>query len=187
MNTNNILGTYKLVLVGAGGVGKSSLVIKMKNKNFKFNDKYFPTLGVEVQNLIFRTSHGIICFNVWDIAGQQKFQGLRDGYYIGGDCAIVMYSLENQESVDRSLSFVSDLLKHNINQTKIVLCRNKINTFNDTKYRTKDLRDKEKLFGSDVLISTKHNLGIISLLGEICRKVTGISDLYVEGEIRPLQ
>ena len=26
-------------------------------------------------------------FNVWDTAGQEKFGGLRDGYYIQGQCA----------------------------------------------------------------------------------------------------
>jgi len=26
---------------------------------------------------------------VWDTAGQEKFGGLRDGYYIQGNCAIV--------------------------------------------------------------------------------------------------
>lgn len=42
------------------------------------------TLGVEVHPLVFYTSSGPIQFNVWDTAGQEKFGGLRDGYYIQG-------------------------------------------------------------------------------------------------------
>ena len=42
------------------------------------------TLGVEVHPLIFHTNRGPIKFNVWDTAGQEKFGGLRDGYYIQG-------------------------------------------------------------------------------------------------------
>lgn len=34
--------------------------------------------------LIFHTNRGQIRFNVWDTAGQEKFGGLRDGYYIQG-------------------------------------------------------------------------------------------------------
>lgn len=46
---------------------------------------YFPaTLGVEVHPLVFHTNRGPIKFNVWDTAGQEKFGGLRDGYYIQG-------------------------------------------------------------------------------------------------------
>ena len=42
------------------------------------------TLGVEVHPLNFHTNRGTIRFNVWDTAGQEKFGGLRDGYYIQG-------------------------------------------------------------------------------------------------------
>jgi GTPase SAR1 family protein len=38
------------------------------------------TLGVEVHPLKFTTNYGSIQFNVWDTAGQEKFDGLRDGY-----------------------------------------------------------------------------------------------------------
>ena len=31
---------------------------------------------------MFHTTRGAIRFNVWDTAGQEKFGGLRDGYYI---------------------------------------------------------------------------------------------------------
>jgi GTPase SAR1 family protein len=42
------------------------------------------TLGVEVHPLVFHTNRGAIKYNVWDTAGQEKFGGLRDGYYIQG-------------------------------------------------------------------------------------------------------
>lgn len=42
------------------------------------------TLGVEVHPLMFHTNRGAIKYNVWDTAGQEKFGGLRDGYYIQG-------------------------------------------------------------------------------------------------------
>lgn len=42
------------------------------------------TLGVEVHPLVFHTNRGPMRFNVWDTAGQEKFGGLRDGYYIQG-------------------------------------------------------------------------------------------------------
>lgn len=50
----------------------------------EFEKKYVATIGVEVHPLDFHTTRGKIRFNVWDTAGQEKFGGLRDGYYIGG-------------------------------------------------------------------------------------------------------
>ena len=35
-------------------------------------------------------------FNVWDTAGQEKFGGLRDGYYIQGQCAIIMFDVTSR-------------------------------------------------------------------------------------------
>lgn len=50
----------------------------------EFEKKYEPTIGVEVHPLDFTTNRGKIRFYCWDTAGQEKFGGLRDGYYIHG-------------------------------------------------------------------------------------------------------
>lgn len=74
----------QLVLVGDGGVGKTTFV--KRHLTGEFEKKYVATLGVEVHPLVFHTNRGPIRFNVWDTAGQEKFGGLRDGYYIQGTC-----------------------------------------------------------------------------------------------------
>ena len=38
--------------------------------------------------LPFYTNHGPVVFDVWDTAGQEKFGGLRDGYYINGKVCV---------------------------------------------------------------------------------------------------
>ena len=39
---------------------------------------------------------GRISFDVWDTAGQEKFGGLRDGYYINGQCGIIMFDVTSR-------------------------------------------------------------------------------------------
>lgn len=72
--------SFKCVLVGDGGTGKTTFV--KRHLTGEFEKKYVATLGVEVHPLVFHTNRGPIRFNVWDTAGQEKFGGLRDGYYI---------------------------------------------------------------------------------------------------------
>merc|ERR1740133_141194 len=85
---------FKLVLVGDGGVGKTTLV--KRHLTGDFEKKYVATLGVEVHPLEFHTNRGQLVFNVWDTAGQEKFGGLRDGYYIQGQCAIIMFDVTSR-------------------------------------------------------------------------------------------
>ena len=86
--------TFKLVLVGDGGVGKTTFV--KRHLTGEFEKKYVATLGVEVHPLEFHTNRGQLVFNVWDTAGQEKFGGLRDGYYIQGQCAIIMFDVTSR-------------------------------------------------------------------------------------------
>lgn len=60
--------------------GKTTFV--KRHLTGEFEKKYVATLGVEVHPIQFCTNRGSIRFNVWDTAGQEKFGGLRDGYYI---------------------------------------------------------------------------------------------------------
>lgn len=44
----------------------------------------------------FHTNFGELKFDVWDTAGQEKFGGLRDGYYINGQCGIIMFDVTSR-------------------------------------------------------------------------------------------
>lgn len=70
--------TFKVVLVGDGGVGKTTFV--KRHLSGEFEKRYIATMGVEVHPLKFFTNFGPIIMNVWDTAGQEKLGGLRDGY-----------------------------------------------------------------------------------------------------------
>merc|ERR1740117_1486888 len=85
---------FKLILVGDGGVGKTTFV--KRHLTGEFEKKYVATLGAAVHPLMFYTSLGRIKFMVWDTAGQEKFAGLRDGYYIEAKCGIIMFGVTSR-------------------------------------------------------------------------------------------
>ena len=80
---------------------------------------------MEVHPLSFYTNYGQIIFNCWDTAGQEKFGGLRDGYYIKGQCAIIMFDLTSRVTYKNVPNWHRDLVRvcENI---PIVLCGNKV-------------------------------------------------------------
>lgn len=83
------------------------------------------TLGVEVHPLTFTTNFGTICFNVWDTAGQEKFGGLRDGYYIQGQCGIIMFDVTSRITYKSVPNWHRDL-ERVCENIPIVLCGNKV-------------------------------------------------------------
>ena len=83
------------------------------------------TLGVEVHPLEFHTNRGQLVFNVWDTAGQEKFGGLRDGYYIQGQCAIIMFDVTSRITYKNVPNWHRDLVR--VCETiPIVLVGNKV-------------------------------------------------------------
>jgi GTP-binding nuclear protein Ran len=101
----------------------------------KFCFPFLATLGVEVHPLAFTTNLGPITFNVWDTAGQEKFGGLRDGYYIQGQCAIIMFDVTSRITYKNVPTWHKDLVRvcENI---PIVLCGNKVD-IKDRKVKAK--------------------------------------------------
>ncbi|GER33102.1 GTP-binding nuclear protein Ran [Striga asiatica] len=119
--------SFKLVIVGDGGTGKTTFV--KRHLTGEFEKKYEPTIGVEVHPLDFFTNCGKIRFYCWDTAGQEKFGGLRDGYYIHGQCAIIMFDVTARLTYKNVPTWHRDLCRvcENI---PIVLCGNKVDVKN---------------------------------------------------------
>jgi GTPase SAR1 family protein len=95
-NTDIHVGsTLKIVLIGDGGVGKTSYISRLQNTHCdKFMQKYIKTLGVNVEPV--RLPEFPYTFNFWDCAGDPQYTGLGDGYYVQADACIIMYTEDNQ-------------------------------------------------------------------------------------------
>jgi len=104
-----LVATFKLILVGDGGTGKTTFV--KRHLTGEFEKRYIATVGVDVHPLHFHTNCGMICFNCWDTAGQEKFGGLRDGYYIQGQCAIIMFDVTSRNTYRSVPNWYRDIVR----------------------------------------------------------------------------
>ena len=86
---------------------------------------------------MFYTNRGAIQFNCWDTAGQEKFGGLRDGYYIQSQCAIIMFDVTSRATYNNVSSWHGDLVRMCEN-IPIVLCGNKVD-IKDLKVKAKSI------------------------------------------------
>ncbi|KAJ1362791.1 hypothetical protein KIN20_024482 [Parelaphostrongylus tenuis] len=116
------------------------------------------TLGAEEHPLIFHTNHGKIRFNVWDTSGQELYGGLRDGYYSGGHCSIIMFDVTARVTYKNVPNWHRDLVRvcENI---PIVLCGNKVDA-KDRKVKAKMIQFHRNRNMQYYDISAKSNYNI---------------------------
>lgn len=169
------LPEFKLVLVGDGGVGKTTFV--KRHLTGEFEKKYIATLGVEVHPMPFFTNHGQILFNVWDTAGQEKLGGLRDGYYIGGNCGIIMFDVCSRITYSNVPKWYKDLTRvcENI---PIVLVGNKVDV-KDRKVKAKQITFHRKKNLQYYDISAKSNYQFEKPFVWLLRRLTNDPNLVL--------
>lgn len=90
----------KLILLGDGGVGKTSLVRSYIHKSFK--DDYLMTVGVDInlKEVYLPGTKKKIRLTVHDIAGQERFQEFRQVFFNGANMVFLVYDVTRPESLD---------------------------------------------------------------------------------------
>jgi small GTP-binding protein len=99
--------SIKVILLGDTNVGKSSVIERLKNKSFNINQK--PTLTLEHYNLIIKLNSFVLRMQIWDTAGQEKFDSITSTYYKSTDVAIFVYAIDNKESFERIPGWIKEL------------------------------------------------------------------------------
>jgi GTP-binding nuclear protein Ran len=153
--------TFKLLLIGDGGVGKTTFVNYLRTGEFR--KQYEATIGVNIVHVAFDSK----VFEIWDTAGQERLQGLKDGYYINGQCAIIMFDVTSKNTYDNILKWYSELTRVCGENIPIALCGNKVD-LNKTVHNNFYKKGNLKYFD----ISSKINYNIRAPFAWISQKVS---------------
>ena len=101
----------KLIVLGNGQVGKSSLCSSLINK--EISTKYDITVGVEIHthDIDLYSTGDKIKLVLWDLAGQDRFGWVRPGFYEGSRVALIVFDLQNRGSFYDVQHWVRELKK----------------------------------------------------------------------------
>ncbi len=104
----------KILLLGDGAVGKTSLRNQFLGKSFKTT--YLPTLGADyaVKAMPFTVSGNEfnLKFQIWDLAGQPAFGVIRSLYYKRAVGAFLVFDVTNPKSLENLLGWRDELIIH---------------------------------------------------------------------------
>jgi Ras-related protein Rab-1A len=156
---------YKIVLLGDGGVGKTSLLKRYLGQGF--TGQYKMTLGAEFS--IKRMGNDVI--QIWDLAGQPTFSAVRKSYYVGGVGALILFDVINRDSYDNVIRWAEEIISNTGYPVPLMIVGNKI-----------DLRDTHpNAVTTEEGISLANNLGSFLNCPVSYTGASAKSGLYVDG------
>lgn len=101
----------KMVLLGKGGVGKTSLVNRYVHQRFSQN--YMQTLGQDVFSKKLTINNNQVVIQIYDIAGQERFESFRPVYLQGADLGLAVFDLTIPGTISElKNSWLPELSRH---------------------------------------------------------------------------
>uniref|UniRef100_A0A2K6KUM6 Ras-related protein Rab-21 n=1 Tax=Rhinopithecus bieti TaxID=61621 RepID=A0A2K6KUM6_RHIBE len=116
--------SFKVVLLGEGCVGKTSLVLRYCEN--KFNDKHITTLQASFLTKKLNIGGKRVNLAIWDTAGQERFHALGPIYYRDSNGAILVYDITDEDSFQKVKNWVKELRKMLGNEICLCIVGNKI-------------------------------------------------------------
>jgi len=165
----------KLVVVGDGAVGKTSLLIRFATGEFP--TEYLPTVFENYTAQLKRETETIL-LHLWDTAGQEDYDRLRPLSYPGADVVLLCFSTINQASYEAIREKWAPEIHHYIPNIPHILVGTKIDL--------RAAKHPDPNSGKYEPINTENGQSLANEIGatkymEICSKTgDGIQDLFNE-------
>jgi small GTP-binding protein len=103
----NVAYLFKIVFLGEGAVGKTSLVGRYVYDSFEGD--YLATIGTDIHVKIVDAKDAKVKLVIWDIAGQDNFAQLRRAYYQNASGAFFVYDTTRSETLERMKDWINAL------------------------------------------------------------------------------
>ena len=108
------LKTYKVVLVGESGVGKTCITSNFIYETFNSEEMTTTAASFVSKTICFDEYKGInIKFDIWDTAGQENYRSLAKIFYKSADVAILVYDITTRKSFEEIKNYWYKQIKEN--------------------------------------------------------------------------
>ncbi len=116
--------SFKVIIIGPGAVGKTSLLNRFIHNEFTL--KYKLTIGVDfLTKTIEYAPEKFVKLHIWDIGGQEKFKFLHRSFYEGAFGALVVFDLSRHQTFSNMKEWLSEMRSLVINDIPSIIIGNK--------------------------------------------------------------
>ena len=135
--------SFKLIVIGNSGVGKSSLT----NNGIKkiFNEAYNATVGFEFFTFNVKMNDKVVKLQIWDTCGQELYRSLITNFYRNTSLAVMVYAINSKESFDDIDMWLRELRTHSNPDAKVFLIGNKVDLENEREVKREQGEEFSKM------------------------------------------
>ena len=166
------LDTYKVVLIGESGVGKTCIINQ-------FNDgKFDPNIKISISAQFCRKKIDLpngesITMDIWDTVGQETFRSITQIFYTHAKVAVLVYDVTNKKSFEEAKNYWYKKIQELDDKDIIIaIVANKYDLYEKKQVPNEEgeayAKSIKAIFG---FTSAKNNTGIKTLFENIAMKI----------------
>ena len=167
MTDEKTIESYKIVLIGESGVGKTSLISQLMDQTFQL-DQQSTTGGTFSTKTALCDNSRILKLEIWDTAGQERYRSLTTMFYKDANAAVLVYDITRKDSFEQLEEYWTKQIKEN-SPSDIILavCGNK-----------SDLIEKEDV-NEDTARKFAQSLGAI-FVSTSAKSMEQVNNLFIQ-------
>jgi Ras-related protein Rab-12 len=178
-NRRNINGPVpdvklQLIIIGDSGVGKTSFMDRFieGGNGADFKNSFNPTVGIDFKVKNVEINKKRIKLQIWDTAGQEKFNSITTAYYRSARGAIIMYDVTRPTSFKSIDKWFTLMQEHGRGDVEVALVGNKCDLRSDKKVDSKSGENLATELGCHFYESSaKDNLNIENVIMGVVHKI----------------
>ena len=158
---------FKIVFLGEGAVGKTSLVGRFVYDSFEGD--YLATIGTDIHLKMVQVDDVLVKLVIWDIAGQDNFAQLRKAYYMNASGAFYIFDTSRAETIERIDEWIKALYKVT-GEIPLIICANDTDLESAISQKARD-RISKKLKVKMIKTSAKENTNVEEAFREMTKEI----------------
>ncbi|KAH0790787.1 Ras family protein [Histomonas meleagridis] len=123
--------TFKFLIVGDGGVGKTSIANRLCHH--EFIDTTESTVGVEYLSYTLNVEDQQIKLQIWDTAGQEEYKALGKAYYRNAVGVLLVFAFNDEKSFENISAWLEDIRSLCNPNAQVLLIGNKFDLTEEKK------------------------------------------------------
>jgi len=168
MREEDLEVALKVVIVGNGGVGKSSMIQRYCRGTF--TKDYKKTIGVDFLERQIEVDGEEVRLMLWDTAGQEEFDAITKAYYRGAQACVLAFSTTDRDSFEAAHSWKLKV-ENECGEIPTVIVQNKIDLMEQSVVNPEEAELLARALGCRLLkTSVKEDVNVATVFRHLAAK-----------------